>query len=50
MLKRAMGSCLLALFLAFPALGRDAKDDLWAAAKKGDAKAVETVLAKGGGR
>jgi len=47
MLKRAMGSCLLALFLAFPALGRDAQDDLWAAAKKGDAKAVETVLGKG---
>jgi len=47
MSKRATASCLLALFFTFSAFGRDAQDDLWTAAKKGDAKAVEAVLAKG---
>src|SRR5205823_2029113 len=36
-----------ALVLAAPVLAGDLKEDLWAAARKGDVKAVEALLAQG---
>jgi ankyrin repeat protein len=47
MLRLAGGSVVLVALVACPANAGDLKDDLWAAAKKGDARRVETLLAKG---
>jgi hypothetical protein len=40
-------ACLCVVVLAGAALGDDLKEDLWAAARKGDAKKVEALLSKG---
>jgi outer membrane protein assembly factor BamB len=47
-MSKYLGSLgMLVLLFSSPVLAADAKEDLWAAAKKGDAKAVEALLAKG---
>jgi outer membrane protein assembly factor BamB len=45
--RPALPACLLLLVLGATAPAGDAKEELWAAARKGDAAAVEAVLAKG---
>ncbi len=47
MRRTAPSACLFLLFLAATALARDAREDLWAAARKGDARAVEALLTQG---
>ncbi len=47
MLRHASTWFILLLFFSLPLFAEDAKDDLMSAARKGDAKAVEALLAKG---
>jgi outer membrane protein assembly factor BamB len=45
--RQVGGALLLAALLALPARAADLKEDLWAAAKKGDAARVEALLTQG---
>ena len=47
MLRNGIASLLLTVFLALTARAADPSEDLLAAAKKGDADAVQALLAKG---
>lgn len=47
MIRPTAAAVIFALAFTLPAFGADLKEELWAAAKKGDAAKVKTLLAKG---